>query len=188
VGTFTFDVTAPAAVVTYSPTIGTWTSGDVVVTLQMTEPGTVTSVGRTATGTNAYSKTYSSNSSEVIDFEDLVGNTGNAAVNVTNIDTTAPSISSSYDPITPTNGKVTVTITGSDTGGSGLPADAYSFDGGNTWTGNNTKAYTDNQTNLPIAIRDAVGNVATGSVTFNNIDQTAPSVTVTANPSMSPTS
>jgi hypothetical protein len=80
-----------------------------------------------------------------------------------------------------------VTITGSDeAGGSGITGAAYSFDGGSTWETANTKVYTGNQT-VQIAIRDAVGNVATGSVTFSNIDRGVPTVTITPS-STSPTS
>jgi hypothetical protein len=73
-----------------------------------------------------------------------------------------------------------VTITGSDgVGESGLhPTSAYSFNGGTTRQSSNTGAYTTNQTNLQVAIRDAVGNRATASITFNNIDNVAPIVTL----------
>jgi hypothetical protein len=67
-----------------------------------------------------------------------------------------------------------VTISGSDTGGSGLPSEPYSFDNGQNRQSSNTGAYNTNQNGLIVAIRDKAGNVTTGSVTFDNIDSTLP--------------
>jgi hypothetical protein len=185
-----FDTIAPMVTsTTYVPAQGTRTSGNVIVTVQLSKQITGI-IGRTATGTNAYYKEYSGNQTESLTFSDTAENTGSTTVTVANIDKTAPTLFADYDPKTSTNGSVTVTITGSDgTGESGLHSTAaYSFDGGANWQASNTGSYPANQTNLIVAIRDAVGNVKTGSVTFSNIDATAPMVTITATPSTSPTS
>lgn len=75
------------------------------------------------------------------------------------------------------------TVRASD-GAAGLPATAYSFDGGVSWQASNTftrgglqpkHAYT-----LDIQVRDAVGNVATAATTASTLDDGTPHVTPVA--------
>ncbi|MDR0649966.1 MAG: hypothetical protein LBG59_00725 [Candidatus Peribacteria bacterium] len=63
------DTTAPTAIISYSPNTGTRTSGNVEVLLQFNK--IISPIyGRTATGTNAYIKSYSKNIDEPVDFYD----------------------------------------------------------------------------------------------------------------------
>ncbi len=77
----------------------------------------------------------------------------------------------------------TVTVNAQDTGGSGLHAQAYSFDNGATWQSSNTKVYTSNA-DINIKVRDSVGNISdVYSHSIKNVDSTAPVITsVTGNP------
>lgn len=104
-------------------------------------------------------------------------------ITVSNIDRTPPTItdvSSSADSWS-TSSIVTVTAVdlqpdGSE--GSGLSGDAYSYDGGATWTSSNTIEITGNQT-LDIRVRDNCGNEASSSITISNIDVTGPEISFT---------
>jgi hypothetical protein len=90
---FIFDNTSPSATITYSPSsTGTRTSGNVIVTLAISEQLTNITPGRTATGTNEYYKEYTGNALEIVEFEDLAGNTGSVKIDVANIDKKIPSV------------------------------------------------------------------------------------------------
>jgi hypothetical protein len=82
---------------------------------------------------------------------------------------------------TRTSGSVTVTITANDNGGSGITGLAYSFDEGQTRTGNNEASFTGNQ-EVKVWVRDAVGNIATESKTIGNIDKASPSYSYIVTP------
>jgi hypothetical protein len=98
------DTTAPTGTVTYNPTTGTRTSGSVIITLTMTEAITATPSGWATSGTNIYTRTYTANGSETVNFADTTGNTGSVNVNVPNIDKTAPTINNiALNPTAPTN-------------------------------------------------------------------------------------
>jgi len=72
-------------------------------------------------------------------------------------------------------GEVTLTVTASDRGDSGLAPEAYSFDGGQTWQAENTKTFTENTGNIVIRVRDAAGNISTDeTLSITRIDEFAP--------------
>ncbi|MDR2541350.1 MAG: hypothetical protein LBD11_06410 [Candidatus Peribacteria bacterium] len=100
----------PIGLVSYSPNSAT--SGNVTAIIQVNKALASTPTGRNATGTNAYYKTYASNTGETLLLTDTAGNTGNVDVTIARIDTTNPTaITVSYDPNSATNGNVTATLT-----------------------------------------------------------------------------
>jgi hypothetical protein len=61
-----------------------------------------------------------------------------------------------------------------------LHTTAYSFDNGNTRQSSDNKTFTGNTT-ITIKVRDAVGNETTTGYAINNIDTTAPTITLSGN-------
>jgi hypothetical protein len=96
------DITNPIGTVSYTPTSGAWTSGEVLITLTTSETITATPSGRTASGTNTYTKTYTANGSETVNFTDVAGNTGSVEVQVDWIVVPTPSVPNA--PSTPSYG------------------------------------------------------------------------------------
>ena len=128
--------------------------------------------------------TFTSNQTVKVKVRDALGNIS-AAENVTidKIDKTAPTFSVSGNPTSWQNADVTLSVDSASDSHSGLHASAYSFDDGTTWQAGNTYTFSSNQT-VEIKVRDALGNVsAATSVTIDKIDKTAPTFTVTGNPS-----
>ena len=76
------------------------------------------------------------------------------------IDDQAPTIASVTGNENWQKDKITLTIQAEDNQ-SGLAAEAYSFDNGQTWQKGNTKTYTENTNGIAIKVRDALGNIAT---------------------------
>ena len=77
-----------------------------------------------------------------------------------------------------TNGNVTLTIKAIAT--NGLATDAYSFDGGKTFSKTNTKSFSSNQT-VDIVVKDKKGNKSTYKEYITKIDKTVPTVSITGN-------
>lgn len=86
------DVVAPTATPGYSTTAPT--NGNVTITLTMSEniPGTIS--GWTKVDGTTFTKVYSVNGSETVNFTDAAGNPGSVNVTVANIDTVAPTTAS----------------------------------------------------------------------------------------------
>lgn len=149
-----------------SPT--TWTNGTVIVRVKATDTGvglaeTPYSFDGGVTWQEENTNTYSENKESLeIRVKDKLGNIGmpSGTVDITNIDTEAPVITKIEKNISSQNTEVELKIISSDNG-AGLAAEAYSFDGGNTWQSGDTKKYTENESNIVIKVKDAVGNVAT---------------------------
>ena len=76
------------------------------------------------------------------------------------IDDEAPIVNITVNPTGWTKENVTLTVNASDNL-SGLPVNAYSFDGGTTWQAENTKIYTENTNGLVIKVKDNLDNIAT---------------------------
>ena len=132
--------------------------------------------------------TYEVNSSADYTLElnaDSNANTAAAIVTakIRNVDVTAPTVRAHMqEPLTEwTKEGVAVTITdvvdlqpdGSE--GCGLHEQPYSYDGGNTWTVENSHVYMENGTHV-ILVRDILENTAEYSVTFSNVDCTPPTI------------
>lgn len=96
-------------------------------------------------------------------------------INVTFLDTTAPTFNIVGIPTSWTNSDVTITVNAADNS-SGLHDDgAYSFNNG-PWTNNPTYTVSGNQT-INVRVRDNAGNIASTDVVVDKIDKTAPTFT-----------
>lgn len=108
---------------------------------------------------------------------DNIQTTG-VSISILNVDSVSPTINSFIADVTiPTSGDVTLSVSATDS--SGLATEPYSWDGA-TWSSDNTKRITANGT-YTVYVRDSVGNVANASISVNNIDRTAPDISLFAN-------
>ena len=146
-------------------------------------PTTTVATGTTITSLNTTEDTY------YVRYKVVSGAGTSSAVGsyTAKVDIKKPTVTSvSGNPTTWTNQNVTLTVNGAsdNTGGSGLQANAYSFDNGVTWQAGNTKTYTANSNNIIIKVRDNVGNIYTHSaINITKIDKIAPTITsVSGNP------
>lgn len=104
-------------------------------------------------------------------------------VDIRNVDVTPPVIKSHMqEPAADwTKDGILVSITDSvdlqpdGSEGCGLHAEPFSYDGGNTWTAEESYFYEENGTHS-ILIRDRLDNVSSYEVTFKNIDHTPPTI------------
>ena len=108
---------------------------------------------------------------------------------VANIDRTEPAITDvSYDSGQTWLRTNTLTVSASDlqpdgTAGSGLADEAFSYDGGLTWTSDPTYTADSNRT-VDISVRDYCGNVSYASAEITNIDDRGPEVSYTYDPAV----
>ncbi|WP_207953336.1 choice-of-anchor L domain-containing protein [Paenibacillus agricola] len=150
--TINIDKIAPTASVSYSKT--TPTNQEVIATITPSEDVTVTN----NSGASAY--TFNENGSFTFEFVDAAGNKGSVIATVANNDKVAPTITVAPYTTTPTNQDVIVTAT---TNEGTLNAASHTF------SKNGSFSFT--------AI-DAAGNISTQTVTIDNIDKLAPTITV----------
>ena len=99
---------------------------------------------------------------------DIAGNTVTKTIEIKNIDTTGPEITEVILYPEPWyEGNLMITVEAFDMGngneGSGLAAEAYSWDGGRTWSAGNCMEQAEPGM-VEIAVRDAVGNVTSRTV------------------------
>ncbi len=173
------DYTPPTLDVGYSTT--EWTKDGVKLVLtsvdQASPGGTAGTVSLSVVGSDGTSyptdHLFTSNTSGTVTSTDDVGNTVSKPFSITNVDTVVPSISISADITSPTNGNVTLKISGSDAE-SGLDAKPYSWDG-TTWADVATKTVSANGVYTGY-IRDAVGNISSTTISVANIDKVAPTI------------
>ena len=128
IGPYKFDNTGPTInSVTKNPS--GWTNGNVTLTVSATDSnaGIATTGGYSFNNGNSWqdgnTKEYTANENNIqVQVKDKLGNISSTSVDITNIDTTAPTISISMTTANQNNWTKTksVTITVSDTGGSGL--------------------------------------------------------------------
>lgn len=104
------------------------------------------------------------------------------SVTVDHIDNTPPSISSFQTASDAWGSSVQLIVNASD-GQSGLAGEAYSYDGGASWSSSNTHTVTANG-GYSVRVRDAVGNVSTAETTVEHIDCTPPTIAISTNPSV----
>lgn len=105
-------------------------------------------------------------------------------MDIKNVDVTGPEASWDTNPKadTWTRGNVTVIITAKDlqpdgTDGCGLADAAYSYDGGLTWTSDNTYVMTDNGTH-DVLVKDELGNQTKITAEVHNIDRIPPTAII----------
>ena len=163
------DKEAPTTSISYS-TINP-TNGDVTATITLNEAVQDVSGWTKSSDGKVLTKVYTSNTTERVVIKDLVGNQTTVTITISNIDKEAPTISIDYSIVEPTNSSVTATITANE--------EIQSVTG---WSLSNDKKklsriYTAN-TNETIEIKDLVGNTVTAKIIINNIDTTAPVLSV----------
>ena len=164
------DTTEIQAEVNYSETNPT--NQNVTVTINSNKELKEVPGWQLSTNKKTLTKTFSANSEEEVNLEDLSGKTKKINISISNIDKTAPTIEVSYNITTPTNKEVIATIKSNEElqplEGWELSADKRSL----------TKRYTENKTET-ITIKDKAGNTATAQIQISNIDKTAPTTQVT---------
>ena len=114
---------------------------------------------------------------------DAVGNIATEEITISNIDTTPPELNLSVSPLDWTE-ECRITAEGwdkNDAGGEGSGNIQYSFDGGKTWSTENSFTITENGTYL-VKGKDALGNTAEKEITVNNIDRTGPTLRLIQTP------
>jgi len=173
------DKAAPEVVsVSKNPTA--WTNGSVTLTVNASDVGSGVSYysfdGKT-TWQQSNTKSVSANGIYSVYVKDGAGNVSSPEfpVTVSNIDKTITStdnITVTGNPDSWTNTDVTLTVSATDTGGSGISQ--YSFDGKSTWQSSNTKTFSSNDV-VSIAVKDSAGNVSgVKPVPIEYIDKTPP--------------
>lgn len=126
-------------------------------------------------------KAFYTNQNVPVWVRDSLGNISSQKVVINKIDTVIPTFTVSGNPLGWRAEDVTITLVGSDLH-SGLHAIPYSWDGGLTWTSENSKTFSENQT-IEVAVRDKANLVRTETVAITKIDKTPPTVTYTLDPS-----
>lgn len=168
------DTAAPGLSFALAPSSG-WTKGSVTITATGSDTGSgVASIrrpdGTTATGSTA-NYAVTANGTYSFTATDNAGNTTTQSVTVSNIDTTAPSLSCTPSTTAWTNGSVTLTASASDSQ-SGLasitkPDNSTSATSPTTYTAAANGTYT-------FSAADNAGNTTSLPMTVSNIDTTAP--------------
>ena len=124
------------------------------------------------------------NGTYTVSVRDLAGNTVTKSINISNIDTTAPTVSEiRADKTGPTNGKVILSVEAKDN--MGLPTKYASWNGG-TYGSSNQYEVTTNGT-YTVTVKDLAGNIVSKSIKITNIDKTAPVVSEITADKTSPT-
>ena len=134
--------------------------------------------GESWTGENTF--LYMENGTHSILVRDILDNQSTYEVSLHNVDCFEPTIESVEYDDTKNIRETVLTITAKDvqpdgSEGSGLHKEAYSYDGGQTWTQDNTLIIDRNGT-IHIVVRDALGNEAHMEKVISNIDCTGPEI------------
>lgn len=139
-----------------------------------------------------YNKSFeiSENGTYYVEVEDFSSNKTKKYITVSNIDKTSPTISLSQNPISWTNGTVTITANVSDTQSgiavkkwaSGSQSASYFADKGNTFTSTGFIAF-DNGI-YTVYAKDNAGNESIKTITISNIDRIAPEIDLSQNMSI----
>ncbi|MCM1104858.1 MAG: hypothetical protein NC409_12225 [Clostridium sp.] len=104
------------------------------------------------------------------------------SITVDHIDHIPPAISS-FRASSDVWGKSVELVAAASDAESGLAAEAYSFDGGATWSASNVYTVTENGT-YAVSVRDAVGNISTAETTVTKVDTAPPAVSLSTSPSV----
>ena len=193
------DKTAPTISLSQNPTY--WTNGNVTVTANITETGSGINTRKWAagnqntsyfanSGTTITSNSFTATSNGTYTFyvKDNAGNESVKTITISNIDKVAPTISLSQNPTYWTNGNVTVTANITETGSgintrkwaAGNQNTSYFANSGTTITSNSFTA-TSNGT-YTFYVKDNAGNEKVATINISNIDKTAPTITLSQNP------
>ena len=126
---------------------------------------------------------YTENGTYSIFVRDRLGNNSSYTISFGNVDNAPPVIKSVEFDHTENIPLTEIVVSASDlqpdgSAGSGLHETPYSFDGGKTWSADNTFAVTQNGT-VKIAVRDQLGNIVYREENIQNLDRTAPKFSYT---------
>lgn len=158
------DKVSPTVEVNYSITFAT--NKDVVATITANEEIKAIEGWSLSDNGKILTKTYSTNKKETITVQDIVGNTTQANIKITNIDKEKPKIEVTYSTIKPTKYDVIATITADkeiqEINGWVISSDKKSM----------TKTYHENTTETLI-IKDLMGNSTDVTISIININQNA---------------
>lgn len=175
------DVTAPTGTHSINPT--NWTNGDVTITLNTTDDMSGVKRIKKPDGSYIYSVStiyvVPANGSYTFVLEDNVGNTRNYTVTINNIDKTAPTGSLSHSPTNWVNTDVKIHWSVADAN-SGfkqikLPDGTIKTTATGDYTVSQNGTYT-------FIVYDVAGNTLTLQETVTNIDKTAPTGSLSHNP------
>lgn len=185
-GIYHIDKTAPTA--THSLNPSSWTKGNVTISVNQADAlsgvkGIKLPDGQYVNGTSA-SYVVGGNGNYTFVLEDVVGNTKNYVVNVSNIDKTAPNVPTINANQSWTNSSIVpVTISGGAdiSPGSGLGYYQYKLSGATTlgWTNYSGQFNIENEGITTITARgvDNVGNISGETSVIVRIDRTIPNNT-----------
>ena len=171
------DKTTPTCTVTSSNT--NWTSNDITLTINGTNPGGSTIDQYSWDGTNYSStktKTVGTNGTYNVKIKNTAGTVGTCSITVGNIDKTTPTCSIASSNTNWTSSDITLTVTGSNSGVSGVAS--YSWDGTN-FNSTRTKTVGSNAT-YTAKVKNGAGTVGTCTFAVGNIDKTTPTCTLTS--------
>lgn len=164
---------------------GSWTNGNVTITASGSDSASGIRRIQRPNGTwvngSSASHTVSSNGTYNFVIEDNAGNTRTVSRTVSNIDKTAPNGSISGNPSNWTNQDVTLTFNGTDSGGSGVRRVRRP---NGTWVNGSTASQTvSSNGTYTFRVEDNAGNIRDVSANVNRIDKTAPTGSISGNPS-----
>lgn len=164
--------------VSYDPSGNVWTNSGVVATLTLDTTGTITSAGWSPNGEGlVFTKTYTGNTTEAVNFQSPSGANGTASVVISNIIASGSlGATVSYSPVQVSSGNIIATVTLSNTGGTAP----------NNWTptgtGTYTRTYTGSVSQSEVIFADIAGNTIEVQINLT-IDRDAPDAVITYNPS-----
>ena len=147
------------------------TKENVIVTITSNEEVQAVQGWTLSSDKKTLTKEYSANTKESITIRDLLGNTTQANIDISNIDKITPNVNVEYNTKNPTRKNVKVTITSNE--------EVQAIQG---WTLSNdkkilTREYTENITET-ITIKDLAGNETQADIEISNIDKIGPSVSI----------
>ncbi|CAH1205519.1 hypothetical protein PAECIP111893_02364 [Paenibacillus plantiphilus] len=198
---FKVDHTSPSIDLTANPT--TPTKGNVTVTVGTDGTGSAIDSVKWAAGSQvaAFFATggqvltggsfdATANGMYTVYARDEAGNEAVETIDVTNIDRVGPTINLTANPITPTNGNVTVTVATYASSGiselkwaAGNDGTTFFTTGGEAIAGNEFTV-TANGT-YTVYARDNAGNEAVETIAISNIDRNVPTIDLTGSPTSS---
>ena len=129
---------------------------------------------------------YAENGQFPVLVRDQLGNQTNQTISINKIDRTPPEITDISFDTTVNAESTTLTVEARDiqpnqTMGAGLHQEAYSFDGGNTWSSLNTYMIEANQ-DVTVCVRDLLNNVAERRISITHLDDCGPALSWQMNP------
>ena len=173
------DKTLPNGTISGNPT--SWTKNNATLTFNATDSGgagvkRVRQSGGTWVNGATTTMTVSSNGTYSFEVEDNAGNVKTVSATVNRIDKTLPNGTISGNPTAWTKNNVTLTFSGTDSGGAGVKRVRQA---GGTWVNGSTTSMTVSANGTySFEVEDNAGNVRTVSATVNRIDKVNPTMSV----------